>query len=648
MENDLIYWIWLQGCLGVNSRKLKPALELYGDAKKMYEAKEYDLRLAGFFSETELRKLCSKATDHCERAVRNCENSGITAYHLNGADYPKRLAAISSPPIVIYVKGKLPPEKKLHAGIVGTRYPSDGSKSLAYNFAYDLAKNNSVIVSGGANGIDMCAHKGTVDAGGVTICVVAGGIDRISSRELDFIMNGITVNGAVVTEYPPGVKPEVYNFPMRNRIITGLSDCNIVVQAGIGSGALIAAKCSIAQYRKLFAVPGPSDNERFSGSNTLLKFGCSAALTYRDILHWRQSELLKPTPPEKQNPQINEEMKLEITGKFENIPRSWEDGKRAFRPPTGYILNSEIDKACRSFDMNLFYGADDDYEEELDSEPDIEAYNRAYAAAAEKAQKKGNKKISTAKTEITMKSEEKTAEEPAPKTEENRQVHFLLDPDDPESRMGIMQEAMALRKQPQYEKMSLPARIGEVIQKRFGFVLDEIEEPVERKYMYTQEYTDVLRLRRIYRLLGWEYEQELQIEMTDIFPETFDGVADYAGKSMKKNRRRVSEPVIEPQTASDQKKDSGAAGSGFGENDIYPAQKTDKKSENAVKEKKILLEQLTENASSVYDTISDTPINVNTIKLRTGLSIGAVLAALTELQIKGLAEVLPGSRYVRL
>lgn len=572
MDSELIYWIWLQSCLGVNNRRLKSSMNLFEDAGAMYRASERDFRLCGIFTDTEIKKLSDKSLSKCEKAIRYCEQNRIGICHYKSEEYPTRLAEIFSPPIVLYYIGTMPDQDKLHCGIVGTRYPEEGYRSIAYNLAYDLAKHDCIVVSGGAIGTDVCAHSGAVDAYGITICVIACGFDQYSSSNEELIMERIPEKGAVVTEYPPGIPAALYNFPMRNRIITGLSHCNVVVQAGAGSGSLIAAKCSIAQGRKLFAVPGSVDSERFVGSNTLLKFGCSAVLNYRDVLHWNQQRIIFPDMSGNENPEFDSQMKEEITGKFDQLQKNWFDSKRKHKPPSGYVLTSEIDEQCRP----------------LKSEDELYSFEEGEHERPEKV-------------EITF----------------GRSEGEFSDPADPESRKGILHEAILMGDYTEYKDMSLQKRIVICLKNKFG-ISDESLNMDINDIMCTEEYREYLALQRAYDILGWQ-SKAVNIDMT-------------------KNDSAVSGKVTyedEVQPVEDEKIDKNTD------------EESEKISDNTGKSMDSAKEQLTENAYSVYDTISDEPVNVNIIKIKTGLSMPEILTALTELQFCGLVECLPGRRYIR-
>ena len=387
LRDELIYGIWLQKCLGVNNKRLHKALEMFETPEELYRASERDIRLVGFFSDHEIINLINKNTERCEKVLSDCESLGIKAVCIGQPEYPEMLSEIATPPIMLYIKGNMPAQNRFHAAVVGTRYPADSSKRLAFSFGYDLAKASAVVVSGGAIGIDSFAHRGAVESGGSSIMVLGCGIDCFHSISTESFIDKLVINGALVSEYPPGVSPEKYHFPMRNRIITGLSHCCAVVQAGIGSGAMIAARCAVSQRRTLFAVPGTVENPKFAGSNLLLRNGFKAVLCADDILRWYQYSHGKYA--EAIDIENNPSLKMELTGKFEPaLGEIQSDGKRSIKQPPGYILCTMVenishggkitdisDYLCRNELTNpetqriVSFSEYDSDEEQYDSEP---------------------------------------------------------------------------------------------------------------------------------------------------------------------------------------------------------------------------------------------------------------------------------------
>lgn len=185
----------------------------------------------------------------------------------------------------MYYKGVLKElENKVCIAEVGTRLMTEYGSHAAYSVAYDLAKAGAIVVSGMAKGVDGMAHRGALDAGGYTVAVLGNGLDRAYPAEHLSLMEEIIKNGVVISEFKPFTKPNGYNFPLRNRIISGLSQGTVVIEAPTSSGALITADCAEEQGRDVFALPGKVGEYNSSGTNQLIKNGAKIVTCASDIL----------------------------------------------------------------------------------------------------------------------------------------------------------------------------------------------------------------------------------------------------------------------------------------------------------------------------------------------------------------------------
>ena len=209
-------------------------------------------------------------------------------------DYPKNLAQIHDPPLALYVRGKLLAADQRAIGIVGSRHTTIYGRETAESLAYQLAHAGFTVVSGLARGIDTAAHRGALKAGGRTIAVLGGGIDCIYPPENKPLAEEISASGAVLSEFPIGRQPDKTTFPIRNRIISGLSMGVVVVEAGLTSGALITAHQALEQGRCVFAVPGRVDSPSSKGVHMLIKNGARLVENVDDIL--QEFEFLIPRP----------------------------------------------------------------------------------------------------------------------------------------------------------------------------------------------------------------------------------------------------------------------------------------------------------------------------------------------------------------
>lgn len=199
--------------------------------------------------------------------------------------YPERLARIMKKPLVLYYKGVLRElENEVCIAEVGTRLMTEYGSHAAYSVAYDLAKAGAVVVSGMAKGVDGMAHRGALDAGGYTVAVLGNGLDRAYPAEHLSLMEEIIKNGVVISEFKPFTTPNGRNFPLRNRIISGLSQGTVVIEAPTSSGALITADYAAEQGRDIFALPGKVGEYNSSGTNQLIKNGAKIVTSASDIL----------------------------------------------------------------------------------------------------------------------------------------------------------------------------------------------------------------------------------------------------------------------------------------------------------------------------------------------------------------------------
>lgn len=283
---EVIYWILLGETLGYGSSKIKKVSGIFKSSKFFYESGLEAWRQEGLFTEKELIKLKNKYfLSKAERIFSSCLEKNYNVVHYNSSHYPNRLKSIINPPAVLYVCGNLPEiDEKLSVGIVGTRKPTEYGENIAFNLGYNLAKCDVAVVSGGALGIDSFAQSGAIEAGGKVVSVLGCGFDckyLVSNEKLRALTKE---NGALISEYPPNTPAIPRNFPIRNRIISGLSLGIIVVEAGQKSGALITANTAKKQGRDVFAVPGNINTEQSIGPNNLIKNGANLVTSVEDIL----------------------------------------------------------------------------------------------------------------------------------------------------------------------------------------------------------------------------------------------------------------------------------------------------------------------------------------------------------------------------
>jgi DNA processing protein len=281
---DKLYWVWLSLLPGFSYKKTVSIIEKFGNPKVLWDSKEKELMNSGIFNEKDMEFIKVKEYKaKAEEAMKIIQNNNIMAITYVENEYPEYLKNIFNPPAVLYARGKLKPES-IHVGVVGARTASGYGEAAAYSLSKEMGQKGISVVSGMARGIDSCAHKGCLDGGGHTIAVLGCGIDIVYPPENAGLYERICITGAVVSEHPPGIKPLSFNFPARNRIISGLSSGVIIVEASVKSGSLITAAYALEQGREVMAVPGNINNPKSIGTNRLIREGASAVTCLKDIL----------------------------------------------------------------------------------------------------------------------------------------------------------------------------------------------------------------------------------------------------------------------------------------------------------------------------------------------------------------------------
>jgi DNA processing protein len=218
------------------------------------------------------------------RELARLQADQLTVLTLADPSYPQALRWIPDPPLVLYMRGTMQPEDSLAVAVVGSRKPSNYGKLMAQRLSTELVQHGFTVVSGLARGIDSCAHQGALQAGGRTIAVLGSGINVIYPPENRRLCDAISSAGAVLSEFPLDTKPDRWNFPRRNRIISGLSLGTLVVEAAANSGALHTARHASEQGREVFAVPGRIDMPSSRGTHSLIKHGAKLVEGIDDML----------------------------------------------------------------------------------------------------------------------------------------------------------------------------------------------------------------------------------------------------------------------------------------------------------------------------------------------------------------------------
>ena len=283
-EEGRLAWLALVLTPGMGPTRCGRAVQKLGAAERLFSASLTELESLGMPAEA--AQFCfdgrsrAAALDEAKRIIEQ----GATFLTPEDEAYPGRLLEIYDPPPVLWVRGNAALLNRAGIAIVGTRQPSPYGSGMAEVLARDLARRGVVIMSGMARGVDTCAHKGALDAGGATVAVWGTGIDVIYPKENKRLAEQIvSQGGAIVSEFPLGTFPAPQNFPIRNRTLSGMSVGVLVVEAAEYSGTRITARCALEQGRDVYAVPGNVTNKNAWGPNTLIKQGAKLTATWEDI-----------------------------------------------------------------------------------------------------------------------------------------------------------------------------------------------------------------------------------------------------------------------------------------------------------------------------------------------------------------------------
>lgn len=263
----------------------KKLLDKYKTPKRIYNLTYEELTKEKWLNDKKIENILDKEIrNNLEKYIGNMIKKEIDIITINERVYPKRLKEIYDAPICIYIKGNKEILNQNIIGIIGCREASTYGIKAAKYFSYNLAKKGIVIVSGLAKGIDSFSHIGTIEANGKTIAVVGNGLNIVYPKENNYLEKRIVQKeGAIISEYPLGVEPEKMNFPARNRIISGISNGLIVIEAKRKSGTLITVDFALEQGRDVYVVPGNINSINSVGTNDLIKQGARLVTSYEEI-----------------------------------------------------------------------------------------------------------------------------------------------------------------------------------------------------------------------------------------------------------------------------------------------------------------------------------------------------------------------------
>ncbi len=278
------FWIWLSRTLGAGA-KIGDLISYFGSPADMYEAGSNEWRLSGLLTAAQIKKLTQYSPSQSSEIYKICEKNRWHIVTPSSSFYPVSLMDLPDMPAALFVEGDCSVLKsRINIAFVGTRKASEYSKKIARSLAFDISRAGAVIVSGGALGIDSAAHEGALAAKGKTVAVLGCGLGTDYLQENSALRKDISDNGALISEFIPFTAASRTTFPIRNRIISGMSAGTVVIEAGERSGSLITANLALSQGREVFAVPGDLTSSSYTGTNNLIRDGCTPVFSAEDIV----------------------------------------------------------------------------------------------------------------------------------------------------------------------------------------------------------------------------------------------------------------------------------------------------------------------------------------------------------------------------
>lgn len=283
--NEYKNWLKLVSINGVGPGKLKKLLRQYGNPLNIFKADNKSLSSLNYLTPKNIKNILSvRENEFVSTQLKLLDKYNVRLISIQDEEYPDLLKFIYTPPILLYIKGEILPEDSFSFAIVGTRKATNYGKIQTNKIGFELAKSGFSIVSGLAYGIDSVAHTSALKAGGRTIAVCGTGLDVVYPPTNRKLAENIIRSGALISEFPLESKIEPWNFPTRNRIISGMSRGVLVVEGSKKSGALITSKDGLQQDRDIFALPGNVDSPQSEGPNYLIKLGAKLVTCAKDIL----------------------------------------------------------------------------------------------------------------------------------------------------------------------------------------------------------------------------------------------------------------------------------------------------------------------------------------------------------------------------
>ncbi len=283
-STHILEWLAISLTQGLGPTKARKLVEHFGSAVAVFHASLTELEATGIQAVSAQSIATGKSGELAREELARAAAADVTVVSAEDACYPPRLKEIYDPPLVLYVRGNPEVLRRPGVAMVGTRHPTPYGSGMAERLACDLAAQGLVVISGMARGVDTASHRGAISAKGKTVAVFGTGVDVIYPKENSRLSEQIlAMGGALISEFAMGTFAAPQNFPIRNRIISGMSVGVLVVEAAEYSGTRITARCALEQNRDVYAVPGNVTNKNSWGPNTLIKQGAKLVATWEDV-----------------------------------------------------------------------------------------------------------------------------------------------------------------------------------------------------------------------------------------------------------------------------------------------------------------------------------------------------------------------------
>jgi DNA processing protein len=340
MENKALkFWVSFTLIPGIGRVRLGQMESYFGNLEYAWKASSSELKKSGLDIGSVNSIINSRSGINPDSEIEKMELAGVKAFTYHDSGYPTRLKETYDYPPVIYIRGSIESKDEWCLAVVGTRKATFYGRQVTEEIVSDLVRSNITIVSGLARGIDTYAHKAALEAGGRTMAIFACGLNTIYPPENAELARHIVENGALISEYPLGIRPRSDNFPRRNRIMSGLCLGTLVIEAGEKSGALITAQMALEQNREVFAIPGSIISKTSYGTNRLIQAGAKLVTNYKDILEElnlmtvaHQIEMKELIPPTETESVLLKQMGIE--------PVHIDEICRAVRLPTAIVSST--------------------------------------------------------------------------------------------------------------------------------------------------------------------------------------------------------------------------------------------------------------------------------------------------------------------